>query len=42
MGKHRERFCWRELVTREYPLAEAGQALEDMEKMRVVKAVVRP
>ena len=42
MGKHRERFRWRELVTREYALGEAGQALADMEAMRVVKAVIRP
>ena len=27
MGKHRERFRWRDLVTREYALEEAGQAL---------------
>jgi L-iditol 2-dehydrogenase len=42
MGKHRERFRWRDLVTREYALGEAGQALEDMERLRVVKAVIRP
>jgi L-iditol 2-dehydrogenase len=42
MAKHRERFRWRNLVTREYPLEEAGQALEDMEGLRVVKAVIRP
>jgi len=42
MKKHRDRFRWRELVTREYPLAEAGQALEDMEHLRVVKALIRP
>ncbi len=42
MAKHRERFRWRELVTREYPLEEAGRALEDMAALRVVKALVRP
>jgi threonine dehydrogenase-like Zn-dependent dehydrogenase len=42
MAAHRDRFRWRELVTREYPLAHAGQALADMEQLRVVKAVVRP
>jgi L-iditol 2-dehydrogenase len=42
MAKHRERFRWRDLVTREYSLEEAGQALEDMEGLRVVKALVRP
>ena len=34
MGRHRERFRWRDLVTREYTLAEAGQALADMERAR--------
>ncbi|HZI66369.1 MAG TPA: zinc-binding dehydrogenase [Thermoanaerobaculia bacterium] len=42
MSRHRDRFRWRELVTREYTLAEAGQALADMERLAVVKAVVRP
>jgi L-iditol 2-dehydrogenase len=42
MAKHRERFRWRDLVTREYPLAEAGRALADMEKLAVVKALIRP
>jgi L-iditol 2-dehydrogenase len=42
MARHRERFRWRDLVTREYPLAEAGQALADMERLAVVKAVLRP
>ncbi|HEX6738373.1 MAG TPA: zinc-binding dehydrogenase [Vicinamibacteria bacterium] len=42
MARHRERFRWRELVTREYTLAQAGQALEDMARLAVVKALVRP
>jgi L-iditol 2-dehydrogenase len=42
LARHRLRFGWRALVTREYALAEAGQALADMEAMRVVKAVIRP
>jgi threonine dehydrogenase-like Zn-dependent dehydrogenase len=42
MARHRDRFRWRELVTRRYPLAEAGQALEDMERLAVVKAVIEP
>lgn len=42
MAKHNARFRWRELITREYGFAEAGQALEDMEKLRVVKALIRP
>lgn len=42
MARHRDRFRWRDLVTREYTLAEAGQALADMERLAVVKAVLRP
>jgi threonine dehydrogenase-like Zn-dependent dehydrogenase len=42
MARHRERFGWASLVTREYPLAEAGRALADMESLSVVKALVRP
>jgi L-iditol 2-dehydrogenase len=42
MAKHRDRFRWRELVTREYPLEKAGEALADMEALRVVKALIRP
>ena len=42
MARHRERFGWARLVTREYPLAEAGRALADMEALAVVKALVRP
>jgi L-iditol 2-dehydrogenase len=42
MAKHKERFRWRDLVTREYGLEEAGRALADMEALRVVKALIRP
>ena len=42
MARHNARFRWRELITREYRLAEAGQALADMERLSVVKALVRP
>ncbi|HTO89370.1 MAG TPA: zinc-binding dehydrogenase [Thermoanaerobaculia bacterium] len=42
MAKHRERFRWRDLVTREYGLPEAGRALADMERLSVIKAVIRP
>jgi threonine dehydrogenase-like Zn-dependent dehydrogenase len=41
-AKHRERFRWRDLVTREYTLLEASQALADMERLAVVKALIRP
>jgi len=42
MARHRERFRWASLVTREYPLADAARALADMETLSVVKALVRP
>ena len=42
MAKHRDRFRWRELVTREYALADAAHALDDMERLAVVKAVLKP
>ncbi|HEY3202102.1 MAG TPA: zinc-binding dehydrogenase [Thermoanaerobaculia bacterium] len=41
MVRYNGRFRWRELVTREYGLADAGRALEDMERLRVVKALIR-
>ncbi len=42
MARHKDRFRWRDLVTREYPLARAQEALEDMERLVVVKALIRP
>ena len=42
MAKHRDRFRWRSLITREYALPDAGRALEDMERLSVVKAILRP
>lgn len=42
MGRHNDRFRWRSLITREYALADAGRALEDMETLSVVKAILRP
>lgn len=42
MAKHNARFRWRELITREYRLADAARALDDMAELRVVKALIRP
>jgi L-iditol 2-dehydrogenase len=42
MARHRGRFGWSRLVTREYPLGEAARALADMEALAVVKALIRP
>jgi L-iditol 2-dehydrogenase len=42
MARHKDRFRWRDLVTAEYGLDHAGRALEEMERLAVVKAVIRP
>lgn len=42
MARHDARVRWRRLVTREYPLEQAGEALAAMGRLEVVKAVVRP
>lgn len=42
MARHNARFRWRELVSRQYELEEAGRALEDMARLSVVKALIRP
>ena len=42
LARHKDRFRWRDLVTAEYSLEQAGRALEEMERMAVVKAVIRP
>ena len=42
MGRHNARFRWRDLVSREYRLADASKALDDMERLSVVKALIRP
>ena len=41
LARHAARFDWAALVTREYPLERAGDALLAMERMEVVKAVLR-
>jgi L-iditol 2-dehydrogenase len=42
MARHNARFQWARLITREYSLQQAGQALQDMERLAVVKALIRP
>jgi L-iditol 2-dehydrogenase len=42
MARHKGRFRWREWITREYALEQAGQALADMAALRVLKALVLP
>jgi threonine dehydrogenase-like Zn-dependent dehydrogenase len=41
MARHAGRIDWKRLVSREYPLDRAGEALAAMERMEVVKAVLR-
>jgi L-iditol 2-dehydrogenase len=42
MDKHCERFHWRRLITRIYPLAAVHAAMEDVAAQRVFKAVIAP
>jgi threonine dehydrogenase-like Zn-dependent dehydrogenase len=42
LARHNARFRWARLITREYGLQQAGQALQDMERHAVVKALIRP
>jgi threonine dehydrogenase-like Zn-dependent dehydrogenase len=42
LAKHGDRFPYEDFVTRVYGLEEMNQALEDVERLRVVKAVVQP
>ncbi len=37
-----QRFPWRNLITRDYSLADAARGLEDVANLNVVKALVRP
>jgi len=42
LNKHRETFPWTSMISRFYSLEQAGQALQDVEAGRVVKAVIKP
>ena len=42
LERTRERFDWAGFVTREYDLEGATQALNDMRKQSVLKALIRP
>jgi threonine dehydrogenase-like Zn-dependent dehydrogenase len=41
-ARHRRRFPWASLVTREHRLADAASALAEMASLGVVKALIRP
>jgi threonine dehydrogenase-like Zn-dependent dehydrogenase len=42
MARYQRQFPWRDLITKEYGLAEAQTALEDVASQRVVKALIVP
>ena len=42
LARYHKRFPWSEFVSGEYSLAQAQQALEDVEAQRVVKALIVP
>jgi L-iditol 2-dehydrogenase len=42
MAKHRDRFGWHRLVSRIYGLEEVQTALEDIESLKIFKAVIAP
>jgi threonine dehydrogenase-like Zn-dependent dehydrogenase len=42
LAKHGERFQWERFISRRYGLAEANQALDDVEHYRTVKALIDP
>jgi len=42
LAKHGDRFAWERFISRRYSLAEANQALDDVEHFRTVKALIDP
>jgi L-iditol 2-dehydrogenase len=42
VARYGDRFGWERMISREYTLAEAGQALADVEQLKVVKALIKP
>ncbi|MBM3498288.1 MAG: zinc-binding dehydrogenase [Armatimonadetes bacterium] len=42
LARHRDRLPWSSVISGEYPLAQAAQALRDVEERRAVKAVINP
>jgi L-iditol 2-dehydrogenase len=42
LAKYGDRFQWERFITRRYALEEAGQALDDVEHYRTVKALIDP
>jgi threonine dehydrogenase-like Zn-dependent dehydrogenase len=42
LARYGDRFGWDRMISRTYSLAEANQALADVEQMKVVKALIQP
>ena len=42
MNRYASRFKWEKSISRFYALSEAQKALEDVESLKVVKAVIDP
>jgi len=42
VARYGDRFGWERMISGEYRLADAGQALADVESLKVVKALIRP
>lgn len=42
VARYGDRFAWDRMISAEYSLDQAGQALADVEDMKVVKALIRP
>jgi L-iditol 2-dehydrogenase len=42
LARHKSRFPFKSLISREYRLGQAAEALAEMERLAVVKALIRP
>lgn len=42
LARYGDRFGWDQMISRQYPLERAAEALADVERLQVVKAVIRP
>jgi L-iditol 2-dehydrogenase len=40
--RYGEAYPWEKIISREYPLDQAGKALDDVRNLRVMKAVINP
>ena len=42
MARTKDQLDWASLISRDYSLAEAAQALADVENLEVIKAIIDP